>query len=50
MLPLITKSLFPLFVRDEARGKMLALKERADKELAQHTMDMKVLRIAYLAI
>ena len=30
---------------DEARGKMLALRERADKELAQHTMDMKVYNI-----
>jgi hypothetical protein len=28
--------------RDEAQTKMLALKEKADKELAQYNMELKV--------
>ena len=28
--------------RDDAQTKMLALKEKADKELAQYTMELKV--------
>ena len=28
--------------RDDAQAKMLALKEKADKELAQHSMEIKV--------
>ena len=29
--------------RDEAQTKMLALKEKADKELAQYNMELKVM-------
>ena len=31
--------------RDEAQTKMLALKEKADKELAQYNMELKVSKL-----
>ena len=37
-----TVSVNPLFARDDAQTRMLALKEKADKELAQYNMELKV--------